>query len=525
MIMAGLAAVALQAQPTIRGGGAGNAASMITGKLPGAGIAQGARFAVTGKDLGPAEPVRRSFPLSAEPLEGASIKVSVGGSSIDAWMVLASANRLEAVLPSNTPTGTAEITVTYQDRTVTTSAEIVAARFGIATRSGLGYGAAVAQTEDNTEITPLAAARPGQRIVLTGTGLGPVTGDEAAGPITGDLATDLQIRIGGKPATVFAKGRSDTPGMDRVVVEVPEVAGCGVAVTASTDGVYTNFATIAVGAEGRCSDETGFSQADYDRIQPGGKYRTGSIDLSRSSMLVESFALGSQSASGSFQEWTATDVLATGGANIIPSIGSCTVIRAVDVEVSGTFQFTTLDAGPALTITGPKGSRTMAKREGIYSADLGQTIPIPGVPSTAFLDPGDYTVTGPGGTDVGAFSAKIKIGAAVEWTNRASISNVPRSEDLRITWTGGTDSEYIWIQGAAAVESTSQFVAFYCVERASAGQLTVPSYVLSQLPAAAQGILMLTSAPFRGGSRFEASGVDAAYITATSGSGRTVTYR
>ncbi|MBL8229513.1 MAG: hypothetical protein JNL98_13575 [Bryobacterales bacterium] len=518
-------AAVMTAQPVINPVGAGNAGSMIARGLPGAGIAQGARIAIMGKDLGPAEAATRGFPLSAEPLGGVSIKVEVGGSTVDAWVVLASASRLEAVLPSSTPVGSARITVSYQDRSATTPAEVVKARFGISTRTNTGIGAARAASEDSIDITPLAAAKPGQRIVLTGTGLGPVEGDEAAGPVSGELTAVLEVRIGGKVVNVISKGRSEAPGMDRVVVEVPEVSGCNVPVVASTDGVYTNFATIAVGADGRCSDETGFSQADFDRFPTSGTARTGSISLSRTSMAVEGFSLTSHAASGGFQEWTASDLFQTGGLDVLPSLGSCFVLRfAATEEAFPEFRWKNLDAGPALTITGPRGSRPMPKRDGVYSADLGQSLPIPGAPSTAFLDPGEYTVTGPGGADVGAFSAKIRIGAAIDWTNRQALGTVPRGQDLQVTWTGGTDSEYVWVNGTSATEQAAQAVTFVCLERATAGRLTVPSYVLSQLPAG-DGVLMVFSAPFRAGNAFQASGIDAGYITATSGSGRTSSFR
>src|SRR5215831_13258716 len=77
-----------------------NGASRIGTGLPGYGIAQGSIFVVTGPGVGPDEAVTATFPLpTSDGLGGVNIKVSVGGSSVDAIMVYAKSNEVAAILP------------------------------------------------------------------------------------------------------------------------------------------------------------------------------------------------------------------------------------------------------------------------------------------------------------------------------------------------------------------------------------------------------------------------------------------
>ena len=113
LIMTGLAA----AQPVITGGPV-NAASYALAGLPNANIAQGSMFIVFGQVLGPF-PLRGvgAFPLPTN-LGGTSIRVTVGGTTVNAIMIYTSGNQVAAILPSSTPTGNGTLTLTFgnQDR-------------------------------------------------------------------------------------------------------------------------------------------------------------------------------------------------------------------------------------------------------------------------------------------------------------------------------------------------------------------------------------------------------------------------
>jgi hypothetical protein len=136
-----------------------------------------------------------------------------------------------------------------------------------------------------------------------------------------------------------------------------------------------------------------------------------------------------------------------------------------------------LDAGPALTVKGPSGTRTITDIKALgldyyKGVTFGDTAP------GNFFDPGHYTVTGPGGKGVGPFMASIDVPSApFVWTNIPSIlTPLDRSKDLTIKWTGGIPNTQVTAVGSSAPS------AFLCAADVSAGQLTIPSYVLLNLP-------------------------------------------
>jgi hypothetical protein len=89
------------AQPVIAGSGILNGASYAVPGLPNSGIAQGSIFIVFGQNLGPATIVQVSrFPLpTSNGLAGTSIKVTVGGTTVDAIMLYTLASQVAAVSP------------------------------------------------------------------------------------------------------------------------------------------------------------------------------------------------------------------------------------------------------------------------------------------------------------------------------------------------------------------------------------------------------------------------------------------
>ncbi|MBI3666543.1 MAG: hypothetical protein HY236_10035, partial [Acidobacteria bacterium] len=195
---------------------------------------------------------------------------------------------------------------------------------------------------------------------------------------------------------------------------------------------------------------------------------------------------------------------------------------------------TPLDAGPVLNVTGPNGAKQLAKQmKGSYYSQLGGGTP--GLPGgqPLFLDPGSYTVeNGAGGTDVGAFKASLIIPAHLVWTNEDSINDISRSQDLPITWSGGNPSGFVIITGVSITSSPAVGGVFVCTEHVSAGRFTVPSLVLSTLPASNSGqsgvpggfLLVGSSTAFQSG-RFQASGLDFGYITAGDSSEKSVNFQ
>jgi uncharacterized protein (TIGR03437 family) len=514
-------------------GGVVNAASLATRGLPNQGIAQGSQFAVFGTDIGPAEPVQvKAFPFpTTEGLGGVSVKVTSGGSTVDAIMVSASANKVVAVLPSTVPVGTGQVSLSYQGTTVNAEILVVTTNFGIFTRGDSGSGPAVlrnlAEDGSATDNSLTAPARPGQRVSLSGTGLGPVTGDETAGPITGDIAGEVEVWVAGKPAKVTSKGRSECcAGADQITFEVPEgVAGCSVPLAIRAAGVVSNFASMSVSAQGACPD----APIDLAALKPGGNFSTGAITLSRNISQVDQIELTIESGFGSFVRYRADELLSFQSPITAPAIGSCVVIYFSEQIPVPSITPELLDAGLAITVAGPKGSRPLNKREGIYSGEFGTSTSIPGVPLPvqSYLDPGTYTLTGPGGEHVGAFSFSLTVGQPINWTNRSTVGTVDRNTisrttDLPITWTGAAENDVVTITGFSSSE-TRATATFICLERGSANRFSVPSWVLSALPASGNGFLSVSNSP--NPTRFQASGLDFGQAQWLSSSSRTIGYR
>jgi hypothetical protein len=217
------------------------------------------------------------------------------------------------------------------------------------------------------------------------------------------------------------------------------------------------------------------------------------------------------------------------------TVGSCVVFQWSGDQSGDTDPVVPvyLDAGASLTLNGPKGAKQIPLvqgQKGIYSATLGsEGLPIPGQPPL-YLDPGTYTVTGTGGADVGQFSASVTLPAVFTWLNQASINNVPRNQDLLVTWNGGAPNGIVMIIGGSSISTPlAAGVSFICTAPVNAGQFAVPSVVLSALPQSesqegiATGSLMLgtSTEPVR----FNATGLDYATFSAFSSSGKLVNYQ
>jgi hypothetical protein len=199
-----------------------------------------------------------------------------------------------------------------------------------------------------------------------------------------------------------------------------------------------------------------------------------------------------ENVSGSFGRFTLSNLSDFGGpaaALITTSIGSCTVstltFQGANFSVAPA---TPLDAGAQLTLNGPNVSNKAVPKQstGIYNASLSTL----GSSTSVLQDGGTYTLTGTGGADVAAFTASLTIPTPVTWSNQSAITTVNRSADLAITWTGGAAGQVVVITGFAGTSTssggatTNTATIFACLADAGPGSFSVPSPVLSQLPAA-----------------------------------------
>ncbi len=524
--VAALWASSAQAQPVITA--ILNNASYLRTGLPGAGIAQGSIFATFGSGMGPAALTQSGFPLPAD-LAGTSMRISVGGNEVNAVMIYTSAGQLASVLPSNTPVGVGVARVTYNGQaSAPFPITVVRNALGLFTLNGAGSGPAVLTDANFGVITVNNAAIEGQAVIAWGTGLTGVNfpDNQAAQVFDFQQQVPTQVIVGGKMATVRYAGRSNCcAGLDQIVFDIPQgVRGCNVSFTIRTAGTPGNFTTIPVSGPSRvCSDENGFSEADLSF--PGGSLRVGSVTLSRSTSKLASpqgtIENKSDSAAASFIKFDPNAVIRGQGSGQA-SYGSCIVTTFSTTSPGTPPPLTILDAGSSLTLTTPIGDRTLSKMSGFYSANLGSSTVISGIPlpggTPLVLEPGNYTLAGPGGADVGAFRANTTLPATFVWTNQDATTSITRQRELPITWSGGNPAiDYVTIFGSSS--SNGVGAIFICTERSSAGQFTVPVEVLSALPPSAMvsgvptGSLTVGNSSGGAAGRFSAPGIDAGFFT------------
>jgi uncharacterized protein (TIGR03437 family) len=529
---------ALAQAPSV--GGLLNNYSFVLPGLPNYGIAQGSIFDIFGTNLASTTTPLQNPPLQTT-LDGVAINVTVNGTTTQPLIYFLSAGQIAAILPSATPVGTGTITVTTSAGTSPTfPIQVVQSAFGLLTaNSGSGPARGYDASNAYAAMSYTAAANPGDILELWGTGLGPVQGD-ATGVAVSPPAL---VYIGGISATVLYSGRSGYAGLDQINVKVPAgVSGCYVSVVVQTGNYVSNFATVPVAASGRtCSDTSNpISAPILNGISQTGTLSLGVISLNETTSAgilgigggttENGFAGFFKITSAQFNQGAS----ASGGASA--SLGSCVVTTYNTSSTSTTppqaFQFTYLNAGPDVNITGPGGPLAMPLTSvggiDIYTTPSSATSFIPASGGTFMFD------NGSGGPDVGAFTAQLQMTSPLVWSNMASISTVTRSNGLTVNWTGGGNGSYVSITGVSfgAVNGSSvDFVVgdFTCQAPTSAGAFTVPPAVLLSLPPSFSllGISpsSLSVSNVTGPVTFAAQGLDLGFLEATVQDTILVTYQ
>jgi len=369
-----------------------------------------------------------------------------------------------------------------------------------------------------------------------------MTGDEKQPAPGGDMAgLDVKVYVGDREATVFYRGRTPgAAGLDQINFYVPSgVNGCYLPLVVYVEGIPSNWATLPVAPEGSsyCSESNGLSAADIQAAKERGSLSVGNVSLYRMSQSMTIPQFGSitttmDMAEADFGRYDFRGIISFRGTQMFGDAGSCTVLQfAGDSDADADpVQPQPLDAGAALTLNGPKGQKTIPREDpGYYSALLGQITGLGQGDTPLFLDPGSYTVTGPGGANVGPFTTTQNFPGNFTWQNRDSINNVARNQDLRVTWTNGAAGGIVVLYGLSAISSPIDAGAvFFCVAQSSAGQMTVPARILSALPASGteggipMGQLMLgtMTSPVR----FNATGLDYGYFSTVVVDGKTVAF-
>ena len=190
------------------------------------------------------------------------VKVTIGGEQ--AFIDYISPGQVNALVPSDIPSGSQQITVTSPAGTSAAySITVNAVEPGILSPPSFnvnGVAYAVAIFTDGAYALPTGAiagvtsrpAKPGDVLTLYGVGFGPVTPAIPAGQLvqqTNMLSLPLQLSIGGVPAPVLYDGLApDFTGLYQLNVMIPAAAPGNVALTFSLNGVSgTQTLYIALG--------------------------------------------------------------------------------------------------------------------------------------------------------------------------------------------------------------------------------------------------------------------------------------
>jgi len=458
-----------------------NNSSFIAFGRPNYGIAPSSIFVVIGTGLAdPGAPVLQNsaqtggIPLS---LNGASISVTVNGVTTHPGLYYTSPGYIAAVLPASTPTGTGTLTVTYNS-VASNAATIVVVPAALGVNMFYTNSAVATDAGSYALLTYTNSGTPGENIILWTTGLGADPGDSDVSYTTTPHAvnTPLQIYVGGIPAKILYQGSAGYPGVDQINVTIPASipSGCWTTIAAVSGGVLSNITTIPVSnSGGECVDTvsglTG-SQLTAPRTQT---IRTGSISIQANKSGNNAFV---NSAGGAFEAYTdlysPVDPESPGGCDVI-AIGGVSTGTAAGID-PGT-----------ITLTGPNGlSVTLPPSQLGIVGMFGETLSATAIPQTG----GTFTFQGSGSADVGPFTSVVDLSnPLMSWTNPGVAATVDRTQNLTATWTGGNAGSYVYVSGTSTSKATSAIpavtVGFSCLANADDGQFTVPSYILSALPA------------------------------------------
>ena len=471
IVLSLLPAGAAAAAPNISFSGIVNAAGFMPPPRPGSAIAQGSVFSIFGTGLGPDPGVEASeLPLLTS-LNGVSVRVfSPAGDSHGALLLFAGEAQINAIMPSSAAAGLNFVTVTFAGETSSAvPIKVVHSSFGIFTR-GLAAPAgsslpgprfAIAQNVTGSgELQlngPESPAMPGQTITLWGSGLGPAAGPDSIPAEARQSETLVEVEVGGQAARMSYSGRSPCcPGVDQINLRIPDDAplGCFVPISVRVRGVvYSNVEPISISAGGsRCQAAGALIVLDEGQ-------RAGRISLSREVNDAEV----NDMVEGIFLE--AARALPPAA---LPAPGACLLLFGPRVST-----VILLDAGPQLSISGPGGPVSVAQQGRVYRALA--------PPGPLLLGPGSYSVSGPGGADVGSFSASIEVSEPPEWDLGEAATRITRNRGVAVTWqrpAGPSRNEAeTWITLTAGGSEILE-----CAAAAERGLLNVPGAFLANLP-------------------------------------------
>lgn len=508
-----------------------NSASYRGPGLSGSGIAQGSIFTIfAAGGLGPDTAVSAgAFPLQTK-LGETTVKVMVGDTTKDAFILYASRTQVNAVLPSTTPVGNGTVTVTYNNQdSAPASIQVVNSAFGTFTFSASGAGQAISTDLNGQYNTIIRTFHPGDYGVLWGTGLGAINTSDNTPPPVGDLPGTIKVYVGNTTAEVLYHGRAGCcSGLDQINIKIPAgVQGCHVPIAVEAGGAVSNVGTIAVSASGQTCSDSIMGQDLVDKLASGKGVAFGYIrleNLNAPFTVGQAYRANSDYASATFSAYTPQTA---GLAQYGVSSGYCIAVDCSNncrvMSYGGSLADSSpaqLNAGGSLTVEGQSAPASMTGYGGFYGAVLNANI-------LRFLWSGlSYTVSGTGGAAVGAFSVREMTSIPdAQFTNLTRGQNLPRSNDLSVQWSGGDpklQNGQLTIGGYSSANTDyNRFVLFQCTAPVSAKSFTIPAWILSLLPPSGTGQAGTVTYPlgwmwigqYNNPVTFQAEGLDRGIVT------------
>lgn len=417
------------------------------------GIAPGAIFILKGAYLGPEELVVSEAPFGLrlpDEIGGTEVHVRsiASGEVMQARIIHAWSFQVAAILPESFPLGEAELEVRYQGQAgAPQKFQVVGAYPGLFTLSASGYGRGVVQNFESPSLAPLNGltrpAHPGQYLILWATGLGDAAPEE------------VEVRVGGRVIPVaYAGPAPGLDGVDQINVRLPddlESRGCYVNLGVFARGVSSGQAFIAVSPSGGpCEHPWGLSPERLAEIEAGARASYIRLDLSNGASSVEGpqppFSGGGSAAMGqslSFNEDALGSYAQGSGfaAYLIPAARlSCTGGNRVGSIIFGDFSepipsppeppdppVRAAGSGEPWRFSGP-GGKTFEMESNTWPAAgyLG-----PATFEEGFLEPGEWRVQIPAGTELGPLETAVRMPALPEVEGPDTIRP---NEAFDVTW-------------------------------------------------------------------------------------------
>ena len=484
--------IAAQA-PVIYTGGTVSAASLFPLGAPNYGASPGSIVSIFGTNLAISTAAATTIPLPTI-LNGTS--VTIGGIATPLFYV--GKGQINAQVPYGVTAGSQAVVVTTAAGASASGAIPIRATqpaiFAV-NQNGMGQASVQNAIVNGTSVSYVnngatTAVMQGNLLIVYGTGGGALATGPASGAACGtqQFSGSYSATIGGVAASVQYAGCSPGfVGLDQWNIVIPATipAGCFLPLQVTVGGVVSNVVTVAVSAAGNCSSEI----TGAPSFPQGQAYATFSMGRVVYSVPGQSGTITSSQFNGFINLLTASSTPATGG---LPPAGGGCLTEIYGNSSRGSFpsvgfptysSATALDAG-AVTVTAPNGviSTPAVVSMGASAINASQSA------NGLTIAPGNWIVTGPGGKNVGAFTATAAASPLFTTTSLGLTgSTFSASSPLTMTWTCPSPAAEVIVSISSGNSSNGLYGGSVCAAACSAGTLTVPASVLQQLPASSSG--------------------------------------